>query len=75
VPNMAKELTQSQVIELLKKRQGKRPAKALAEELGISAVYLSDIFNGKRDPGPAVLEKLGLEREVLVVYRKAEASA
>ena len=62
---MAKRLTQSQVIELLKRRQGSRPAWELAEELGISAVYLSHIYNGKRDPGPAVLDKLGLQRETV----------
>ena len=62
-----------QVLELLRKRQGKRPARALADELGISAVYLSDIYKGKRHPGPAVLAVLGLEREI--IYRKAESSA
>ena len=62
-----KPLTQPQVIELLKKRQGNRPARELADELGISAVYLSHIYNGKREPGPSVLAKLGLEREV--IYR------
>ena len=64
-----KRLTQSQVIELLKKRQGVRPAKDLAEELGISAAYLCEIYNGNREPGPAVLTGLGLEREIM--YRES----
>jgi len=60
-----KQLTQSQVIEMLRKRQGNRPASKLAEELGISAPYLCEIFKGTREPGPSVLDKLGFERVVL----------
>jgi transcriptional regulator with XRE-family HTH domain len=63
-----KRLTQSQMLELLKKRKGDRPASKLAEELGISASYLCEIFKGTREPGPAVLGKIGLERVVL--YRE-----
>lgn len=62
---MAKPLTQSQVIELLRKRQGGRPAARLAQELKISAAYLSEILNGTREPGPSVLDKIGLHRIVL----------
>jgi transcriptional regulator with XRE-family HTH domain len=68
---MAKQLTYSQVIELLKKRQGKRPARQFARDLGISAVYLSHIYNGKREPGPAVLNKLGLARQIVYSAEKA----
>lgn len=64
-----KSLTKQQVIELMKKQQGKRAAREYAEELGISAVYLSDIYNGRRDPGRSVLEALHLERDT--VYRPA----
>lgn len=34
----------------------------LAQMLGISEAYLSDILNGKRHPGPKVLEALHLEK-------------
>ena len=67
-----KQITQEQVIQLMKRRQGKRTAKELAEELGITPQYLSDIYLGKREPGPSVLDKLGLEKEVL--YRPLEQS-
>ncbi len=66
---MTRQLTLPQVIELLKKRQGNRPASELADELGISRSYLSEIFQGRRDPGPTVLEKLGIAREI--IYRQA----
>lgn len=62
-----KQLTQQQVVELLRKKQGTRLAKELAEELGISPGYLSEIYKGTREPGPSVLEKLGLEKEVIYV--------
>lgn len=67
---MRKRLSHSDLIELLKKRQGKRPVRAFARELGISHVYLMHIYAGRRDPGLAVLSKLGLEREI--VYRLNE---
>ncbi len=60
-------LNRDQVLKLLRKRLGKRYQSELAEELGISKVYLGDILKGKRDPGDAVLSKLGLERIVMYI--------
>jgi transcriptional regulator with XRE-family HTH domain len=40
--------------------------RALADKIGVSAPYLSDVLNGNRNPGPKVLAYLGLERH----YRK-----
>ena len=34
------------------------------EKHGVSAPYLSDVLNRRRDPGEKVLEALGLERVV-----------
>lgn len=39
--------------------------KEAAREVGISAVYFGDMLAGKRAPGPAVLEKLGLRRAIV----------
>ena len=58
---------QSQIADRLRARQGNRPSRQFAKELGMSAVYLSHIYNRKREPGPAVLAKLGIQREI--VYR------
>lgn len=44
-------------------------AKAWAEGAGVSEQYVSDVRLGRRDPGPAVLAALGLER--VVRYRPA----
>jgi hypothetical protein len=60
------------VIEQLKKKQGEQSLRSFAQTLGCSAPYLSDIYNGNRDPGPLILNELGLERrvETIVTYVK-----
>lgn len=64
-----KKYTKEQVIELLRKKQGNRPAKQLAEELGITPQYLSDVFNGNREIGPAILTPLGLQVDTVYVQQ------
>jgi hypothetical protein len=41
---------------------------ALAAQWGVSAQYVADVLNGRRDPGKSILKALGYERVVL--YRK-----
>lgn len=41
--------------------------RALAGSLGVSASYLGDVMNEKREPGPAILAALKLEREIVYV--------
>ncbi|MFZ3211545.1 MAG: helix-turn-helix transcriptional regulator [Terriglobales bacterium] len=53
-----------QLIRELKARQGHRSLRQFARELGISAAYLSDIYLGRREPGPKLLEPLGLSKRV-----------
>lgn len=64
---VAKKLTKDQVIELLRKKQGERSAKELAEELDITPQYLSDVFLGRREIGPSILAPLGLRTETVYV--------
>jgi transcriptional regulator with XRE-family HTH domain len=35
--------------------------RSYATRVGVSAAYLSDVYSGKRNPGPAILKFLGLE--------------
>lgn len=35
-----------------------------ARRIGVSAPYLSDVFRGNRNPGPKILEFLGLKVDV-----------
>lgn len=43
--------------------------RAVAEKLGIGRQYLSDVLSGKRDPGPAVLNALGLKATTVIVEK------
>lgn len=36
--------------------------KAFAERAGITATYLHDVLNGRRDPGPKILKALSLRK-------------
>lgn len=69
---MTKTLNRDQVIALLKARQKGRSASDLAKEIGVSKAYLSDLFTNRRNPGPKILDYLGLVAEVKtqVIYRK-----
>lgn len=40
--------------------------RTLAREIGVSEPYLSDVLNGRREPGAKLLEGLGYRR--VVVY-------
>jgi transcriptional regulator with XRE-family HTH domain len=63
---VVKTFTQDKVVEMLRKKQGNRSLRALARELGISPAYLSDIYKGRRNPGPAILDGFGLHKKVTI---------
>lgn len=65
-----KRMTESDVVNLLKKEQGERTAAQFAKEIGISPQYLSDVFTRRRSPGPAILEYLGLRRNESYIPEK-----
>jgi len=63
--------------DVVKKLQADQDAQKLslrqyARTLNVSAAYLSDVYRGRRDPGPTLLEHLGLEKKVVttVTYVK-----
>lgn len=67
-------MTASDVRAMLKRaceKAGSNRAWALARDL--SPAYVGDVLNGRRDPGPAICEALGIERVVVetVTYKKA----
>ena len=41
----------------------------------MSAAYLSDVLNGKREPGPKILKVMGLEKRVVVRYATPKGGA
>ena len=67
-------ITLHQFIDLLSdevKKAGSQ--KDLAKKFGVSAQYVSDVLNGKREPGEAILEPLGLRK--VIVYELVEGCA
>lgn len=62
-------MTEIEVRRLVKvgiKRAGS--LRKYAKEMGINASYVSDMVNGRRNPGPKLLKPLGLKRVVVVEY-------
>ena len=57
-------ITQTELIALLREK-AQPNAKAYAQHAGIAQSYLSDVLNGRRDPGKSILRALGYERVVL----------
>ncbi len=67
-----KTINQRQLLELLRKRQGKRTAKEFAAEIGVSPQYLSDVYAERREVGPAILDALKIRKQV-VYYEERTA--
>lgn len=44
--------------------------RAVAEYLGVSQIYLSDVLRGKRNPGKSILSKLGLTAQTVYIPQK-----
>ena len=58
-------VTADQVRKLLKQKQGKGTQKALADRIGVTPAYLSDIYAGNRQPSGKVLAFLKLKRDTV----------
>lgn len=60
------------VVRKLQEDQGEQSLRSYARSLGCSAAYLSDVYRGRRDPGPKLLARLNLERKAVttVTYQK-----
>ena len=58
-----KRYSRDEVLEILRKRQGEGTQNKLADDLGVSSAYLSDVFLGRRDVGVKILDALGMYRE------------
>lgn len=65
------DMTEQDVIRLLVQACAKAGGQApWAKQAGVSQAYINDVVNGRRLPGPSVLNALGLER--VVTYRRKE---
>lgn len=59
-----------EVREMLERWADGRTYTALAGEAGTSIAYVSQVMNGKKEPGPELLKMLGVEKRV--VYRSTD---
>jgi transcriptional regulator with XRE-family HTH domain len=67
------QLTKQQVQKLIRDRAEQLGSQlAVAEAAGVSAAYISDILNDKREPGPTVLTWLGLSARTVYVEETAD---
>jgi hypothetical protein len=66
-------MNQEQLLEMLKRKQGKRSLREFAQEIGITPAYLCDIYKGRRQGGAKLLRYFGMEKTVTVTseYQKA----
>ncbi len=66
-------MSEQEVIQLIRSQQGERSLREYAEAIGVSAQYLSQIYNGKCSPGPSCLRHFGLVKftKTLRVYEYA----
>ena len=68
-----KALTVAELLDLMKKLQGTKTSTEFASELGISKQYLSDIYNGRKNPSDTVSSLLGYESRVITHYIPTKA--
>ena len=57
------------MINRLKEDQGDDSLREHAARIGCTASYLSQVYNGVREPSGKLLDHLGLERETITIYR------
>ena len=55
-------MTEADFIELLKRQQKGLSLRAYAKRMGVSVAYLSDVYRGRRAPGPKLLGLNGFAR-------------
>lgn len=57
------------VLKKLIEDKGERSLRTYASVVGASAMYINDVLNNRREPGPRILKHLGLEKEVTTTYK------
>ena len=53
-------LNTDQVMQKIRDKQGTMGLREYALSLGITVAYLSDLYKGRREPGPKILKKFKL---------------
>jgi len=58
-------MTNKDVIELFKRKQGSRTQTDIARELEVTPQYINDVLKGDKPPSDKILVWLGLERRIV----------
>ena len=57
-------MNREQVVALLRKARGRdEELRSFASRVGVTPQYISDIWQGRRDPGKRILKFLGLAKD------------
>ena len=62
-----KATTIEELIAIMKRVQGERTLTKFAAELDLSKQYLSNVYNGHKEPSERLLHKLGFTRQTTYV--------
>jgi transcriptional regulator with XRE-family HTH domain len=70
-PAMGSTMTEADLVGVMKAAQGEKTLRDWADEIGVTASYISDIYHGRRSPGAKVLKYFGIgkTRRVSIEYR------
>ena len=65
-------MTKQAMIQILQRKQADQSLRSFAAEIGCSPSYLSDVYLGRREPGPKIAAFLGLQKRTIVkvIYEK-----
>ncbi len=69
-----KATTIEELIAIMKRAQGKKTLTSFAAEMEMSKQYLSNVYNGHKEPSERLLEKLGFTRQTAYVRSPTAAS-
>ena len=69
-----KKMDLDEFLEFLKKKQGDQTAASFASAIGVSPQYLSDVYNGRREPGESITSALKIQRVTTYVVTPTETS-
>jgi hypothetical protein len=69
-----KATTIEELIAIMKRVQGEKTLTRFAAELDLSKQYLSNVYNGHKEPSERLLHKLGFTRQTTYVRSPAVAN-
>jgi hypothetical protein len=69
IKKQEEELTEDEVIALIKAAQGKRSVREFAKDMKVSSGYLGDVLANSSSPGQKILDHFGITKTKRVVVQ------